>query len=165
MKKLLGVLVFACLAAACAATVKKNESEVMLAFSTMYAVDGPFLSYKIRGLPGDEDAWIIGDTDGVVLENGAVSIKVRGLIFADGTPNDSPTFKARISCLSEKGETAVVETFVDTKPFPADAKGDSKIVDTVKLPEPCVAPIVLIMPGEAEQGEEPVWFAVTGAGD
>lgn len=130
----------------------------ILAFQTMYAVDGPFLdeANAIRGVVGDEAAWVLRSARGSLDTTGHLQIQVRGLIFADGSPNDSDTFRGLVSCLTENG-TAVGTANVMTKGFPATPTGDSVIDAHVELPNPCVAPIVFVM-----AGDENKWFAVTG---
>jgi hypothetical protein len=71
--------------------------------------------------------------------------------------NDEESFRAVVSCLTEEGET-VVERNVFTAPFPATPGGDSKIRTTVELPQPCVAPTVLVLAGSEDK-----WFAVVAS--
>ncbi len=44
-----------------------------------------------------------------------------------------------------------------TEGFPATEDGDSEIDTTVELPNPCVAPIIMVL-----AGSENKWFAMTG---
>ena len=139
----------------------------ILTFSTMYGVDGPFVGEDnpIRDVIGDElpwtvDGFAIGDLD----TRGHLRILVRGLVFADdpsvppglvGT-NDEPYFRGLVSCLTET-DTGVETQNVITDGFPANVHGDSFIHATLELPNPCVAPIVMILAGSEDK-----WFAVTG---
>ncbi|TDC49704.1 hypothetical protein E1212_17185 [Jiangella ureilytica] len=41
-------------------------------------------------------------------------------------------------------------------PFPAHTRGDSRVADTIDLPEPCIAPVVFVGPNAT------TWFAATG---
>ncbi|HKP66153.1 MAG TPA: hypothetical protein VJX31_05965 [Casimicrobiaceae bacterium] len=140
----------------------------ILMFSTMYGVDGPFVGEDnpIRDVVGDElpwtvDGFAIGDLD----TRGHLRILVRGLVFADdpsvppelvGT-NDEPYFRGLVSCLTETEDDTVETQNVVTDGFPANVHGDSFIHATVELPNPCVAPIVMILAGSEDK-----WFAVTG---
>jgi len=141
---------------------------VMLAFQTMYGVDGPFIgdANPIRGIPGDEAPWEI--TRGVIgklFTDGHLLLHVRGLVFKDsplvqppsliGT-NDASEFRAVVSCLTEEGDQTPVVN-VASPNFPANEKGNADIDAHLDLPNPCVAPIVFILPGDEDK-----WFAVTG---
>jgi hypothetical protein len=146
---------------------KHSRPRDILAFETMYAVDGPFIgdANAIRGVIGDELPWTIAHhVKGKLETNGHLKIKVRGLVFTDDPEvpvelrgkNDETEFRALVSCLSEEGETVVTKN-VTSAGFPATESGDSDIDATIELPEPCVAPIVFILAGTEDK-----WFAVTG---
>ena len=137
----------------------QNDIPFMLAFGTMYGVDGGFVgdANPIRDTVGDESPWKLESARGVLGTDGSLRIHVRGLIFGDGSPNDEPTFRARVSCLTEDPSGATPNVNVTTDGFPADAAGDSDIDAQLTLPSPCVAPIVFILAGSEDK-----WFAVTG---
>jgi hypothetical protein len=133
---------------------------VIMAFGTMYGVDGPFLdpANAIRGIEGDEAAWKLDSARGSLTTDGHLTIHVRGLIFGDGTPNDEDTFRGAVSCLTENedaGTTPVANVF--TEGFPATPSGDSDIDADVTLPNPCVAPVIFVLAGSEDK-----WFSVTG---
>jgi hypothetical protein len=143
-----------------------HPPQTILAFETMYGVDGPFLEPNtIRGVPGDEAPWVIAKAKGSLDTEGHLIIFVKGLVFKDdplvqppeliGT-NDEPEFRGLVSCLTEQGD-AVVEANVITAGFPATGSGNSFIHAKVDLPNPCVAPIIMVLAGSEEK-----WFAVTG---
>jgi len=133
----------------------------------MYGVDGPFVgeANAVRDVAGDELPWeILGFARGTLDSHGRLTIFVRGLVFADdplvppelvGT-NDEAEFRALVSCLTEVGD-AVETANVITEGFPADMQGNSFIRAQVDLPNPCVAPIVMILAGSEDK-----WFAMTG---
>ena len=141
---------------------------IMLAFQTMYGVDGPFLgdANKIRDVEGDEAPWEIGPVTGKLFVDGTLLLVVRHLVFKDsplvqppsliGT-NDEPTFRALVSCLTEVGEDKVETRNIVSKEFPATQSGNSFIKTKLELPNPCVAPIVFVLAGSEDK-----WFAVTG---
>jgi hypothetical protein len=89
---------------------------------------------------------------------------VKGLVFKDVPEvppelrgkNDEAQFRAVVSCLTESGD-AVKTANVITQGFPATASGDCSIRATVDLPNPCVAPVVMVL-----AGSEMKWFAVAG---
>ena len=144
-----------------------HNAAPILAFATMYGVDGPFVgdANPVRGVIGDELPWdVTGFAVGDLDTNGRLRILVHGLVFADdpsvppnlvGT-NDEPFFRGLVSCLTENGDTVGTQNVV-TDGFPATPRGDSYIHATLDLPNPCVAPIVMILAGSEDK-----WFAVTG---
>jgi hypothetical protein len=140
----------------------------ILAFDHMYGVDGPFVgdTNAIRGIPGDELPWAVARfIRGRLDTEGNLRIEVRGLVFADkpSVPpdlrgkNDESEFRAVVSCLTEQSDTEVGTANVTTAGFPATEEGDADIDTQVKLPNPCVAPIVFVIAGSEDK-----WFAVTG---
>ena len=139
----------------------------ILTFATMYGVDGPFVgdANPVRDVIGDELPWtvngfIIGDLD----TRGHLRILVHGLVFADepevppelvGT-NDEPFFRGLVSCLTESGDSVETQNVI-TDGYPASTRGDSFIRADLELPNPCVAPIVMVLAGSEDK-----WFAMTG---
>lgn len=144
-----------------------DRPKTLLAFNTMYGVDGPFVgeTNPIRGVPGDELPWEIArSVHGRLESDGHLQLNVRGLVFTndDVVPpelrgkNDETEFRALVSCLSEDGD-AVVERNVTSGGFKANEQGDSRIDAHLTLPDPCVAPIVMVLAGSEDK-----WFAVNG---
>lgn len=141
--------------------------KTILSFNTMYGVDGPFVGENnpVRDVVGDELPWeIVGFVQGDLDNRGRLTIFVRGLVFADdpsvppnlvGT-NDEAEFRGLVSCLTEVGDSVETQNVI-TAGFPADVHGNSFIRTTVELPNPCVAPIVMILAGSEDK-----WFAMTG---
>jgi len=137
-----------------------HRPHVIVAFETMYGVDGPFIdpANAIRGIVGDEDPWKLDAARGFLTTDGHLVIKVRGLIFGDGRPNDSATFRGAVSCLTEDENASTTPAVkVLTDGFPATPDGDSTIDAHVTLPNPCVAPIIFVLAGDEDK-----WFSVTG---
>jgi hypothetical protein len=140
----------------------------ILAFDTMYGVEGPLLgeANAIRGVVGDEAPWTIAHfIRGGLDTKGHLRILVKGLVFADDPSvppdlvgkNDETAFRGLVSCLTEDGQGNIVTANVTSGPFPASVLGDSFIDASLDLPSPCVAPIVFVMAGSEDK-----WFAVTG---
>ncbi|HJQ98778.1 MAG TPA: hypothetical protein VJ826_10735 [Candidatus Polarisedimenticolaceae bacterium] len=144
----------------------EGGGKTLIAFGSMYGVDGPFVgeAFAIRDIPGDELPWEVRSARGRVDTDGHVTLRIRGLVFKDeeGVPeelrgiNDESEFRVAISCLTEEGD-AVTTANVVTGGFPATRSGDSVIRTTVELPNPCLAPIVMVLAGSEDK-----WFAVTG---
>lgn len=140
---------------------------VLIAFHSMYGVDGPFVgeANPVDDIVGDELPWEVrGFARGRVTTEGNVVVLVRGLVFKDepSVPpelrgkNDESEFRAAVSCLTEDGDE-VVRRNVVTPGAPADEHGNSVIIAHVELPNPCVAPAVFVLAGSEDK-----WFAATG---
>ena len=141
-------------------------SRTLQSFDAMYGVDGPFVgeAFPIRGIPGDELPWRVRDARGRLDADGHLTIRVRGLVFTDDPEvppelrgrNDETEFRGAVSCLTEAGDQ-VTTVNVFSRGFRATRSGDSFIRDTLILPNPCVAPIILVLAGSEDK-----WFAVAG---
>jgi hypothetical protein len=102
--------------------------------------------------------------EGTLTTNGRLFIVVQGWVFKDGPSvppelrgkNDEAEFRGLVSCLTEEGETVVTKNII-TEGFPATVEGNPFINAQLELPNPCVAPIIMVLAGSEEK-----WFAVTG---
>lgn len=84
----------------------------------------------------------------VLADQPSVPANLRGV-------NPVADFEAIVSCQTITGGMATV-TNVSTRQFRASMAGNSEIRARVKLPEPCIAPVVFVAsPAGA-------WFAATG---
>ncbi|HWO99670.1 MAG TPA: plastocyanin/azurin family copper-binding protein [Methylococcus sp.] len=149
------------------AAASPPPAKVILNFGTMYAVDGPFVgdANPIRDVPGGGLPWQITKfAKGKLFADGRLVIQVKGLVFKDdpvvppdkrGT-NDQLTFRGLVSCLTEQ-EGQVVTRNLITDGFPATPSGKAVIKAKLELPNPCVAPIVMVLGETVDR-----WFAVTG---
>jgi len=172
---LITVLAFSCLASLPisaqsldATDADFSHGRIILTFHTMYGVDGPFVgeANPIRDVVGDELPWTInGFVHGELTTTGRLRILVHGLVFADDPSvppelvgiNDEAEFRGLVSCLTETEDDAVTTQNVTTEGFPASKRGDSFINAHIELPNPCIAPIVMILAGSEDK-----WFAVNG---
>jgi hypothetical protein len=138
----------------------------ILKFDTMAPVTGPYVgaSHPIRGVSGGGLPWMIESGRGSLDRDGQLKVRVRGLVLANSAPvppalrgtNPVTPFKAIVSCQTIGADGSATVTNVSTAGFPASTEGDSSIRATVRLPHPCIAPIVFVTsPGGA-------WFAATG---
>ena len=169
-KRMMATIVFLTLGGAVCvgvAAAKNEKGRVLLSFQTMYGVDGPFVGEgnPIRDVIGDELPWEIAKSiKGKLDTAGHLKITVRGLVFKDDPSvpaeligkNDEAEFRGLVSCLSEEGKSVVTKNVL-TPGFPATVEGDAVIDTQIELPNPCVAPIVMVLAGSEEK-----WFAVTG---
>jgi hypothetical protein len=155
------------LAATSATAQESQHPQRILQFRTMYGVDGPFVgdANPVRSINGDDLPWEIAKSiRGRLESSGRLQIRVRGLVFKDDpsvpeelrNTNDEEEFRGLVSCLTEVGD-AVEEENVITEGFPADTDGNSSIKAEIELPDPCVAPIVMVLAGSEDK-----WFAMTG---
>jgi hypothetical protein len=132
-----------------------NEAKV-LDFDTMAAVVAPFLGAAgtIGGVPAGGAPWKLTSGRGVLRADGRIEVKVRGLVLVGTGQNPFTSFAAYVACL---GATAV-----QTAPFPTGPEGDAEIEDTVVLPSPCLAPVVLVGIPRTPARPAGAWFASTG---
>lgn len=164
----LGVACFAAVPVASAHRPPKPHHHVhtILAFHTMYGVDGPFVgeANPVDDIPGDELPWEVEAARGRLDTDGNLRVVVRGLVFKDDPSvppelrgiNDEAEFRAAVSCLSEEGDAVVRRTIV-THGFPATETGNSVISEKLELPEACIAPAIFVLAGSEDK-----WFSVTG---
>ena len=140
----------------------------ILKFDTMTPVTGPYVgsANPIRTVPGGGLPWMITAGTGSVKSDGQLLVHVRGLVLAGQPPvppalqgtNPIPDFRAIVSCQSISADGAATITNVSTGQFPASTAGNADINASVKLPQPCIAPIVFVF-GAPNVG----WFAATGS--
>jgi len=140
----------------------------VLKFDTMAPVTGPYVgtANPIRGIAGGGLPWMLKSATGSVKKNGHVLVVVRGLVLANQAPvppalrgtNPIPDFRAIVSCQSIGGGNSAAVVNVSTVNFKASKAGNSRIDARVKLPRPCIAPIVFVT---AAAGND-AWFAATG---
>jgi hypothetical protein len=137
----------------------------ILSFDTMTGVVRPFTgaANPVRDVPGGGIPWVLTSARGELGADGAIEVRVRGLVLAEGPnagTNPIPQFKAIVSCLTPgrdaAGNLVVATVNRSTNTFPATTTGDSRIEDVVSLPTPCVAPIVFVTSPTG------AWFAATG---
>src|SRR5262245_53912372 len=94
---------------------KHQLPRTLVAFHSMYGVDGPFVgeANAIRGVPGDEEPWEIERASGRLDTEGHLLIHVQGLVFKDNPDpnligkNDEAEFRGLVSCLTEEGDSVV----------------------------------------------------------
>jgi hypothetical protein len=149
---------------------RKVEADpaMVLTFDTMTPVSGPYVgsANAVRRIPGGGLPWVLRSGTGSLSRDGHLLVGVRGLVLASrpsvpaalqGT-NPFPAFRATVSCLSTDAAGQVTVTNVSTGDFAASPSGNWKIDARVSLPQPCIAPVVLVI---GPSGVE-CWLAVTG---
>ena len=147
-------------------TVASADPGTILKFDTMAPVTGPFVgaSNPIRGVPGGGLPWMIESGRGSLDRDGRLQVRVRGLVLANHAPvppalqgtNPVTPFKAIVSCETIGADGSATVSNVSTVGFPASPEGDASIRATLRLPHPCIAPIVFVTSGGG------AWFAATG---
>lgn len=131
--------------------------------NTLTGSDGAIRGIDAGGLP-----WVVDEATAELTGDDRLEVEVEGLVLADdpAVPDDLretnpvPQFRAILSCLTLDGDGRVTEN-VRTDTAPATEEGDFEIEETVDVPEPCLAPVVLVAGPEEILGRD-VWFAVTG---
>ncbi len=164
----LGVAVIGLAPVVAANSSASADPGLILKFDVMTPVTGPYVgpTNPIRMVPGGGLPWIITAGTGSLARDGHVLIHVRGLVLADQAPvpaglqgtNPIHDFEAIVSCQTIGADGTATITNVSTGQFPASAAGNADINATVKLPQPCIAPIVFVF-GAPNVG----WFAATGS--
>jgi hypothetical protein len=150
---LLGVALFAQ-----ASTAAKGPK--LLEWGTMVGNTQAFTgaTNPIRNINGGGVPWVLSSAKGELSPDGALEIKVRGLVLASSGSNPSAVFRGLVSCLD--GNAGIVNVLTANFPAttgPATAGGgNADIETTVSLPDPCIAPIVFVTSGTGS------WFASTG---
>ncbi|MGW0229304.1 hypothetical protein ACWDWO_13390 [Actinopolymorpha singaporensis] len=168
MKRRLALLVASLLAVLLAlpvAAASAGEGRKILSFDELAPVTEPYTGAgnAIRSVPGGGLPWEIESAHGELRGDGRLQITVEGLVLARRAPvpverqgtNPVPALKAVVSCLSTSAGTAATVN-VATATAPATPDGDIVIRDKVRLPSPCLAPIVFVTSPDG------AWFAATG---
>jgi hypothetical protein len=128
----------------------------VLEWDVMAGVDAPFTgpTNPIRGMGGGGVPWSVDVAKGELRTDGRLELEVEGLVLTSTGVNPSPTFVARVNCLT--GAQPVNGETVSTAPVKTGPEGDAEFDTRVALPDPCYAPIVFVT------NEAGRWFAVTG---
>lgn len=146
-----------------------HGAAAVLRFDKMTPVTGPYVgtANPVRTVAGGGLPWVLTAGTGSLRRDGRLFVRVRGLVLAEQAPvpealrgtNPFPAFRALVSCQSiGTGNTAAVAN-VSTRDFKANPAGDSTIRTRIKLPKPCIAPIVFVT---GPTGTD-AWFAITGS--
>jgi hypothetical protein len=103
----------------------------------------------VRGVAPGGQPWVIERLTAIVKLDGRISVEGRGLLLAGGNgigTNGSQEVLARLFCGTVAHDSGTV---------PLDANGDFRIDDVLTPipPDPCTAPILLIVSGNGR------WFA------
>src|SRR5262249_42315923 len=141
-------------AQAAPATAAHHGPATVLKFDTMAPVTGPYVgaANPVRGISGGGLPWMLKSATGSLKRNGHVLAVVRGLVLANlpSVPpalrgvNPIPDFRAIVSCQSIGAGNTATMVNVSTRNFKASKAGNARIDARVKLPRPCIAPIVFV---------------------
>ena len=115
-----------------------------------------FSAWTIR--KGSVEIFPFGKSDSVLIA------RVKGLVLDPAGFNPSPDFEARVVCHDDAGSPFLAVT---TKAAPltpgtpgGSPGGDGTLVDVIRLPEECFAPIILFG-GDSDGPGPPGFFAVS----
>lgn len=94
--------------------------------------------------------WVTAPHSSVrVRDDGRVDVTIRGLVIPDGNGGGTnPVARVTVSVVCNG---APVAGSPRTREFPMDEAGNARVRDSVRLPEPCLAPAVLVHPAAAGQ--------------
>jgi len=151
-----------------AALLVNSGSAVIMKFDTLVPVRGPQVGSAgdVRGIASGGLPWRLDAGSGSLSCDGHLIVRIRGLVLAPdpmvpaslrGT-NPFPAFRVVVSCLSSGANGSAVVANVSTGDFEANAQGNAEIDARVSLPQPCIAPIVLVTGPSGADG----WLAVSG---
>src|SRR5438445_780269 len=147
------LLLAALLVPALSAGARDTEAAKVLEFETMAPVSGPFVgpANPIRTIGGGGLPWVIAAGSGELGVNGALEVRVRGLVIDPASAaaqaahlagvNPSPQFAVIVSCLTNgdpQGLNPTTPILAGT--FPATRTGNMDAEAHITLPRPCVAP-------------------------
>lgn len=167
LKRLAPVLGAVVLLLAAAVTpAAASTTQTLVAFDRAFGNTSPFLGAAgaVRGVNAAGLPWQVRDAHATLLTNGQLIVSVRGLVLANDPlvpaslrgVNPVPAFAAVVSCITTSGG-GITTTNVMTANISAGAAGDADIFQQLALPQPCVAPVVLVTSPNAG-----VWFAALG---
>jgi hypothetical protein len=151
-----------------AALIADSGSAVIMKFDTLVPVGGPQTGSAgdVRGIASGGLPWVLEAGSGSLSCDGHLIVRIRGLVLAADPEvpaslrrrNPFPAFRVVVSCLRTGPNGSAIVANVSTGDFAASAEGDSEIDARVSLPQPCIAPIVLVTGPSGTDG----WLAVTG---
>jgi hypothetical protein len=132
-----------------------SSSLFIMRFDQLAPVSRPLApaDNAVRGIAGNQLPWSIGAGAGSLSPDGHLLVRIRGLILASHplvpaslrNTNPFPAFRIVVSCLGiGPADTATIVN-VSTGDFEATASGDCDIDARLNVPQPCRAPIVLVI--------------------
>jgi hypothetical protein len=108
----------------------------------------------VAGVSPAGAAWEVGSSEVDLSGSGLLTVSIQGLfLISTGTVGSVTSVQAVLAC--QTGTSTW--TYVTTTPVSLSTSGDATISQTITLPTPCYAPIVLI-----EKGAGTTYFATTG---
>jgi len=148
--------------------------KTLLHFNNMLGNSAPYTAdsgVMIRGILGGPVPWDLTRAQGELKSTGALRIRVQGLIIPASAGygyNPAPFFQAVVSCRTltadEKGNyyRNLVTPKADTRMIGDPKLGNAVINSKVRLPNPCIAPIVFVNSPAGKNPPTGYWFAATG---
>jgi hypothetical protein len=164
MKKMFVFFMSLALLGVASAADKGNKNEEALAlfeFNQLTTVVAPFTgtASPIRGIAGGGTPWQIASGKAELSATGELEVHVHGLVLVSSGVNPVANFSFILSCQSVDAAGAPV--FVNLVPgtAPATTTGDANFEGAVRLPSPCIAPIVFVAAPSANGAR---WLAISG---
>ena len=122
-------------------------------------IAGSMPNQPINGVKSGGAPWVIDEGNARVRTDGRIEVRVEGLVIPtppqNGT-NPVPTLSASLSCNGKKPGRHMT-----TRAVPFSKAGDARIRDTIRIPQRCIAPVVMLNP----RGDKTVYIGITGVED
>ena len=128
-------------------------------------VGSPGSGRTVRSVASGGVPWVVApDSEVRITEGGRLRADVSGLLItgtggaADGTTGSVTQVAASLTCTNAASGDAGAPSVVTTAPVPLSPAGNARIDERLALPDPCIAPVVLI---RANSATGP-WIAASG---
>jgi hypothetical protein len=107
--------------------------------------DDPIFGVASGGLP-----WVVDSGRVRVRDDGRIRVEVDGLVIPGVGTGQVTTVSATLVCNGERG--------LPTAAVPLSRDGDARIRDRVKIPDRCIAPVLMVNPN----GNQNAYIAISG---
>jgi hypothetical protein len=125
----------------------------------------PGANRPVRTVSSGGVPWVISAGSDIRLSgDGRLRADVRGLLITgtgtglDGTTGPVHQVAALVTCTNPASGDAGAPSMVATTAVPLSAAGNARIDQTVSVPGPCIAPVVLVLANSASGP----WIAASG---
>jgi len=101
---------------------------------------GSSVGQQVAGVMSGGAPWKIAVGEAALVSSGQIAIEIRGLLISGGTANNTVGPVTMVDASLVCGDVVAATT----KAVPLSTAGNAQIVDTIKVPNPCIAPALLI---------------------